>query len=184
MAIWKDSMRVDPITGETQPLSESPPVVETSPHSYSQPAQTARRESVIGAGLTIEGKIDGEGDVRLAGNFKGDVRVKGNLTIDHGARVSGEVSADTVTLGGDVVGNIHASNQVNLLETCQLVGDLKAKALTVAAGSRMRGKVEFGWDEAELREAKEAREVREVKETRRVETKKPPEKTESPRPFV
>jgi cytoskeletal protein CcmA (bactofilin family) len=179
MAMWKESMRIDPITGETLPPSASPPVVETPPRSYTQPAQGARKESVIGAGLTIEGKIEGEGDVRLAGSFKGDVRVKGNLIIDQGAHVSGEVSAETVTLGGDVVGNIHASNQVNLLETCQLVGDLRAKQLTVAAGSRMRGKVEFGWEEGELKEAREVK---------RVETKKPAEKSDArpseARPFV
>ena len=28
-----------------------------------------------------------------------------------------------------------------------LIGDLKAGSLVVAAGSRMRGQVEFGWDE-------------------------------------
>ena len=28
-----------------------------------------------------------------------------------------------------------------------LTGDLKAGSLTVSAGSRMRGKVEFGWDD-------------------------------------
>jgi hypothetical protein len=30
-----------------------------------------------------------------------------------------------------------------------LIGDLKASSLTVATGSSMRGKVEFGWDEPE-----------------------------------
>jgi len=28
-----------------------------------------------------------------------------------------------------------------------LIGDLKAGSLTVAAGSRMRGQVEFGWED-------------------------------------
>jgi len=31
-----------------------------------------------------------------------------------------------------------------------LIGDLKAGSLTVAAGSKMRGKVEFGWKEGEV----------------------------------
>ena len=30
-----------------------------------------------------------------------------------------------------------------------LTGDVKAASFTVAAGSRMRGQVEFGWDEKE-----------------------------------
>ncbi|MBI2174605.1 MAG: polymer-forming cytoskeletal protein, partial [Candidatus Omnitrophica bacterium] len=102
---------------------------------------------MIGVGLAIEGKIEGEGDVRIAGNFKGDVRVKGNLIVEAGAHIS----ADTVTVGGQVDGNINASTQVKRLESGQLIGDLKAKSLTVAAGSRMRGRVEFGWDEQEMK---------------------------------
>jgi hypothetical protein len=40
---------------------------------------------------------------------------------------------------------------VKLLESGQLIGDVKAKFLVAALGSRMRGHVEFGWDEPELR---------------------------------
>ena len=39
-------------------------------------------ESVIAANLSIEGKIEGTGNVRIAGRFKGDVRIDGNFTID------------------------------------------------------------------------------------------------------
>jgi cytoskeletal protein CcmA (bactofilin family) len=54
-----------------------------------------------------------------------------------------------VTIGGELEGNVIASAQVKLLESGQLIGDLKATTLTVAAGSRMRGHVEFGWSESE-----------------------------------
>lgn len=152
MTIWKDLARTDPSGNPLETPRENP-----SPSGTASAASPARhpladaKESIIGTGLTIEGKIDGEGDVRIAGSFKGDVRVKGNLTIESGAHISAEISADTVTVGGHVEGNINASTQVKLLESGQLVGDLKAKSLTVAAGSRMRGRVEFGWDEQEMK---------------------------------
>jgi cytoskeletal protein CcmA (bactofilin family) len=34
-----------------------------------------------------------------------------------------------------------------LLANGVIVGDVKAASITVAAGSRMRGHVEFGWDD-------------------------------------
>ncbi len=105
------------------------------------------RESVIGTGLTFEGKIKGDGNICIGGNFKGDVQVEGNVAIEAGADISGEIVADNVTIAGNVEGNITASIQVKLLESCKLIGDLKASSLTVAAGSRMRGMVEFGWEE-------------------------------------
>ena len=105
------------------------------------------KESVIAADLTIEGKIEGSGHVRIAGRFKGDVSVQGNLTIDAGAHLTGQVRAQNVTIGGELHGNIDGATRVELLETGILAGDVKAGSLTVAAGSRMRGQVEFGWGE-------------------------------------
>ena len=55
--------------------------------------------------------------------------------------------ADTVTIGGELEGNIDSASRVELLATGVLTGDLKAGSLTVASGSRMRGNVSFGWDE-------------------------------------
>jgi cytoskeletal protein CcmA (bactofilin family) len=104
------------------------------------------KESLIAEELTIEGKIEGAGHVRIAGRFKGDVHVQGNLTIEKGATVTGGVRANQVTIAGSLEGNIDSAQKVELLSTGVLTGDLSAESLTVAAGSRMRGKVEFGWD--------------------------------------
>ena len=42
---------------------------------------------------------------------------------------------------------ISESDELAVVEPGVLNGDLKAGSLTVAAGSRMRGRAEFGWDE-------------------------------------
>jgi len=104
-------------------------------------------ESVIAANLTIEGKIEGSGNVRMAGRFKGDVRIDGNFNIDPGAHLTGQVLAAVVVVGGELQGNIESAKRVDVLEGGVIVGDVKAGSITVAAGSRMRGHVEFGWDD-------------------------------------
>jgi cytoskeletal protein CcmA (bactofilin family) len=45
-------------------------------------------------------------------------------------------------------GNIEAASHVDLLQSGSLTGDIKAATLTVAAGSRMRGQVDCGWEDA------------------------------------
>jgi len=154
MAIWKEQTvpRKDPSLGpqdlpprlEQDTISDSTPTFAPTPRA--RPSKEAK-ESVIAADLTIEGKIEGAGHVRMAGRFKGDVNVDGDLTIEPGARITGSVRAGTVTVGGDLDGNIDAASRVELLSTGVLNGDLKAASLTVAAGSRMRGNVSFGWDD-------------------------------------
>jgi cytoskeletal protein CcmA (bactofilin family) len=108
-------------------------------------------ESVIAANLTIEGKIEGTGNVRMAGRFKGDVRIDGNFNIDPGAHLTGQVLAAVVVVGGELQGNIESAKRVDVLEGGVIVGDVKAGSITVAAGSRMRGHVEFGWDDEKLK---------------------------------
>ena len=112
-------------------------------------ARTVRQvnESLIAADLTIEGKIHGTGHVRIAGQFKGDVNVEGDLTIERGAKLTGGVRASKITIAGELEGNVESAQRVELLETGVLTGDLKAGSLTVAAGSRMRGQAEFGWED-------------------------------------
>jgi cytoskeletal protein CcmA (bactofilin family) len=105
-------------------------------------------ESLLGSGLSIEGTVNGVGHVRIAGQFRGDVKVDGNLAIEPGARVVAGVVADAVTVAGELEGNIDSATKVELLASGVLTGDLKAGSLIVAAGSRMRGRAEFGWPDA------------------------------------
>jgi len=161
MALWKDT---NPGTGSASPA----PGVAGSPSLGREPERTnvaplspdlARRpaprqdvkgqemkESIISSDLTIEGKIVGSGHVRIAGRFKGDVQVDGNLSLESGARLEGQVKASVVSVGGELIGNIDNAKRVELLETGVINGDVKAGSLTVAAGSRMRGQVEFGYE--------------------------------------
>jgi cytoskeletal protein CcmA (bactofilin family) len=155
MAIWKDatSPKKDaPMTPAPAPepafRREPDPAMDNSfsPSSMRRPAREAR-ESMIASDITIEGKIEGAGNVRLAGRFKGDVSIQGDLTIEAGAKLTGSVRANAVVIAGEVEGNIESAQRVELQETGVLNGDLKAGTLTVAAGSRMRGRAEFGWGE-------------------------------------
>jgi cytoskeletal protein CcmA (bactofilin family) len=133
MALWNEPAQKESLDGN----GERPEQQKETPF-----------ESVFAPGLTIEGKIEGAGNVRIGGRFKGDIDVKGDLNVEKGAHITGKLHAQTVTIEGELDGNVVASAQVKLNESGQVVGELKARTLTVAAGSRMRGTVEFGWDDA------------------------------------
>ena len=117
------------------------------PHRPAPRERSEGGESVIAANLSIEGKIEGSGNVRMAGRFKGDVRIDGNFNIEPGAHLTGQVLAGIVVVGGELQGNIESAKRVDVLEGGVIVGDVKAGSITVAAGSRMRGHVEFGWED-------------------------------------
>jgi hypothetical protein len=116
MAIWKDNtaprLSPTPVTPAHPPEARETPRYDppAKPELASSPAVAPpvprsepsgpRKESLIAADITIEGKIEGGGSVRIAGKFKGDVSVQGDLTIEAGAKLTGGVRANRVTIAG------------------------------------------------------------------------------------
>jgi cytoskeletal protein CcmA (bactofilin family) len=151
MPIWKESTAPtkEPAIIDAEPAVKNEPdyPADLAPSTARRPARGPVKESIISADITITGKIVGAGHIRIAGNFEGDVHIEGDLTIDAGAKLTGSVRANSVTIGGEVDGNIESAASVEILATGILNGDLKAGTLAVASGSRMRGRVEFGWGE-------------------------------------
>ncbi|WHZ18690.1 MAG: Polymer-forming bactofilin [Rhodanobacteraceae bacterium] len=159
MALWKE-----PVKSSSSPLPnpsdvarfdvpdpvEQPAPVAKAPAFNAEPAPAHAKsgsESHIAPDLVIEGKIEGAGHVRIAGRFKGDINVHGDLTIEHGAKVNGSVRAERVTIAGDLTGNIESAAHVELLQSGALTGDVKSATFSVAKGSKMRGHAEFGWED-------------------------------------
>ena len=96
MALWKEQTPAKPAGNAPAPTPAEPvrlqpeaaaapaPAAITPAPAAAAPARANARqlsESLIAADLTIEGKIHGTGHVRIAGQFKGDVNVEGDLTL-------------------------------------------------------------------------------------------------------
>ena len=133
MAFWKDNtVPRQPATpapearepaplaalSKPEPTPPPPPAAPSRPVAAASPVAAPvarpepglpRKESLIAADITIEGKIEGGGSVRIAGKFKGDVNVQGDLTIEAGAKLTGGVRADKVTIAGELEGNVEES---------------------------------------------------------------------------
>ena len=159
MALWKENMSSKPSPSGASEAKDSTrfDAAPATADFVAAPAPTVakprldndrpRKESLIAADLTIEGKIEGAGSVRIAGKFKGDVNVQGDLTIEAGAKLTGSVRANAVVIAGELEGNVEGASRVELQQSGVVTGDIKAGSLTVAAGARMRGQAVFGWDD-------------------------------------
>jgi cytoskeletal protein CcmA (bactofilin family) len=157
MAIWKDIVAKDSTDPQAAPAAAPAPAPRPRPEAVPSPASpqpaAARspkdlKESVLASGLTFEGKIEGSGHVRISGRFKGDVHVDGTLTVEAGAHLAGAVHAAAVVVAGEIEGNIEGAQRVELHQSGVVNGDVKAGALVVADGARMRGRAEFGWNDS------------------------------------
>jgi cytoskeletal protein CcmA (bactofilin family) len=93
--------------------------------------------SSISAGLSIVGKITGQGALTIFGRVEGEV-LASTVVIAEGAEMLGDVVAEELTVGGQVKGTIHA-NRVRLNGTGVVEGDIFHRTLAIEENGRFEG---------------------------------------------
>ena len=93
--------------------------------------------SSISSGITIVGKIAGEGTVKVFGRIEGELHAT-TVVVSDGASVEGDVVADDLTIGGRVKGTVHA-NRVKLNSTAIVEGDIFHRSLAIEENARFEG---------------------------------------------
>jgi cytoskeletal protein CcmA (bactofilin family) len=88
--------------------------------------------SSIGSGISIVGKIIGNGALTIFGHVEGEVRAS-TIVIAEGAQIQGEVSAEELTVGGYVKGTLNA-NRVTINSTAVVKGDIFHRTLMIEGG--------------------------------------------------
>jgi len=100
--------------------------------------------TILGADASFKGELTFEKGVRIEGNFEGQIRSKGSLTIAEGAKVVAGVEAGSVRLEGECKGNLYASEKLQLMSTAKMEGDIRATRLEIADGAIFIGNVSVG----------------------------------------
>lgn len=100
-----------------------------------------RQVAWIGQGVTIEGKIVSNQDIRIDGHVQGSIEVgQHELVLGQGAELKANVNARTVLVAGTLEGNVTAAERVQIQSTGVLLGDLVAPRLIIQDGGVVRGK--------------------------------------------
>ena len=97
--------------------------------------------SVIGDGSIFEGKFFINGSLEIDGRFEGDIRTKEHLIVGETGKVKTDISAKRVTVGGTVIGNIEADEEVSLLSTGRVLGNIKAPKVDIEDGVVVEGEI-------------------------------------------
>jgi cytoskeletal protein CcmA (bactofilin family) len=93
--------------------------------------------SSINSGLSIVGKIVGNGNLAIFGRVEGEVRAS-TVQIGDGAQVEGNIVAEDLTIGGRVKGTIRA-NRVKLNSTAVVEGDIYHRSLAIEENAQFEG---------------------------------------------
>ena len=93
---------------------------------------------------SITGDIISQTNMRLDGNIKGTLRVKGKLVLGTSGSVEGEIQCENAEIEGTITGNIHVSELLSLKSTSKINGDISTQKLSMEAGAMHNGKTSMG----------------------------------------
>ena len=99
-------------------------------------------DTYIGPDLLVQGKLLGVGRVRIEGRLEGEVVIQGVLTVGASARILAPVTADAVSVAGEIVGSVEALTLVEVHAGGRIDGDVKAPQVTIDEGGQVTGSVE------------------------------------------
>lgn len=91
----------------------------------------------------IKGSIVSAGNVRIDGKVEGSVIVAGDLIIGQTAVLKANIEAKTVTLAGEVHGNVKVGDLLELSLTAHLYGDIITNQLKIDQGAVFVGASTF-----------------------------------------
>lgn len=98
-------------------------------------------QCVIGEGSVFEGKFYVSGSILIEGKFQGDIKTDDQLTVGPGGKVKTDISARRVTVAGTLIGNIVASEEVSLVQSGKVLGNITTPRLIVEPGVITEGKI-------------------------------------------
>jgi cytoskeletal protein CcmA (bactofilin family) len=118
------------------PVDTNIPAQEVK-HSAIAHSAAPEANSSISSGLSIIGKIVGQGKLGIFGHVEGEVHAS-TVQIGDGAQVEGDIVAEELTIGGRVKGTIHA-NRVKLNSTAVVEGDIYHRSLAIEENAQFEG---------------------------------------------
>jgi len=115
--------------------------------------QTDDKVINIEAGIQGNLKFTGPVNLRLNGDFEGDLEAKGILTIGEKADVKAKtIKGDSITIAGRVKGDIICSKRLELSASARVIGSIEAPVLVIQEGAMLKGDCQMPVEETERKE--------------------------------
>src|SRR3954469_3771263 len=112
--------------------------------SPKEPGSAGQDSTVIGPSILINGKLTGDEDLLVRGRVEGELSLTRTLIVEASGVVKADVSVRNAIVSGVVVGNITATESVELTREGRMVGDIRAPRVIIVDGASFRGRGDRG----------------------------------------
>jgi cytoskeletal protein CcmA (bactofilin family) len=137
--MWKKEDETTP-TANASPGSSPTPRPSKVSKSVKPPGDSA----TIGRSITIRGDVTGDEDLYIQGRIEGTVDLKQHsVTVGPEGRVKADLKGRTVTIEGEVDGDVRGQEQVALRSASKVNGDIVAPRVVLEDGATFLGSIDM-----------------------------------------
>ena len=142
MSVWKkNDLRLD---------SDSPgsPGDSLGAQPLSSPPERAKRApsgvATVGPSIAIDGTVTGDEDLLVQGKVTGKITLVDNtVTIGDGGRVKAEIHAKSISVEGQVEGDLVGGEEVVIHPSGSVQGNILAPRVSLESGCRFKGSIDM-----------------------------------------
>jgi len=119
-----------------RPAGTPPPA---PPAPAGSPQRATGTPCTIGSRVQLKGELHGSEPVVVEGSVEGSVRLTAELRVAPGGTVKADVTAHTLVIAGEVIGDCQATERVVIEASGRLTGNIRAPRIMIAEGATFRG---------------------------------------------
>lgn len=104
--------------------------------------RNAQIDTLIGGSTELKGDVYFKDGLHIDGVVKGNVVAKGDhsmLTMSEQGRIEGEVRVKNIVLNGEVVGDVYATEHIELAPAARVTGNVYYNLIEMAMGAEVNG---------------------------------------------
>ena len=96
-------------------------------------------ETIIGENTVFQGTLKTKGSIRVDGRLEGSIIEAHQVIVGLKGYVQGDITANSLIIGGKVNGNVTATESIQLQPGAQLLGDIHTSMLSIGEGAIFEG---------------------------------------------
>jgi cytoskeletal protein CcmA (bactofilin family) len=138
-----------PSQPQTKPAASSSPLSAEKEPSWTRTpleakSDTADKGAAIGKSLVIKGEVSGSESLYIDGKVEGSIKLPGNrVIVGPNGQVAATITAREIVVQGKIVGNVNASDRLNVRCEGSLSGDVIAHRISIEDGAFFKGKIDI-----------------------------------------
>ena len=121
--------------------SAAPPPKQSAPAA---PAYEEGEEAIIGPSIKIKGDLSGSEDLLIEGEVEGSVKLSDHtVTVGSSGKVKASIYAGVIIVEGKVQGDLHGSDQVEIRQSGNVLGNIVAPRVGLEDGAQFKGNIDM-----------------------------------------